>query len=82
MKLSTAEACGVCGVVDTPEHAFFKCSDGEDERRVAEATIGAPVRPDTVVRHMLEGVENWEAVARMAAAVARAREKRRTEGAA
>lgn len=79
MKQSTVETCGVCGVVDTPEHAFFKCSDGEDERRIAEATIGAPVRPDSIVKHMLVGAENWEAVARMAAAVVRAREKRRSE---
>lgn len=79
MKQSTVEACRVCGVVDTPEHAFFKCSDGEDERRMAEATIGAPVRPESVVRHMLVGAENWEAVARMATAVVRARENRRTE---
>lgn len=81
MKLSVVETCGVCGVADTPEHAFFKCSDGEEERRVVEATFGAPARPDSVVGHMLLGAENWEAVARMAAAVVRAREKRRKDGA-
>ena len=44
---------------------------------MAEATIGALVRADSVVRHMLEGEESWKAVAKMAAAVVKAREKRR-----
>ena len=78
MKQVMVETCDACGVIDSPEHAFFVCSDGEEERRMAEATIGAPVRPDSVVRHMLEGEESWEAVAKMAAAVVKAREKRRT----
>lgn len=77
MNLADSDRCGFCGLEDTPRHAYFECGEVAESRGHAEDVVGRRLTPENVVWSMLEGAENWEAIRRLAEAVAKAREDRR-----
>lgn len=80
LGMTRCDMCPTCRVVDTPEHAFFSCCDGQAERGELERLVGVEIGPDSVVAAMLGSQEAWTAVQQMARAVVERREERSRDG--
>lgn len=74
LGLPGGDHCPHCNALDTPLHVFTECRDGQCERDEVYRLAGGPQPPEQTVRAMLQDKDIWEAVRKMAAAIAASRE--------
>ncbi|CAB0045376.1 unnamed protein product [Trichogramma brassicae] len=62
--------CSACPItVEDPEHVFFRCPRFHEERERLQQDLQEEIKPENIVRLMLETAGNWMAVASFAQSV-------------